>query len=198
MNNELKTSRVEALCDGIFAIAMTLLIVGFNEVLNWPKSLNEAELYGKMMEILPDIAYYAQSFIILAAFWVEHHHQFHYIKHTNLTLLFINLIAFMFIALIPFFTLVMDDYGLTRIAAALFNVNLLCAGALFYAHWAYAVNTPGMVDPSLDSKTIEFYKRKNLVIPVVSLIAIGVSFINPRVGSSMYFAVPVIILLLKK
>lgn len=195
MHNELKTKRVEALCDGIFAIAMTLLIVGFNDMVNWPKSLNETELRSLIFQMLPDLAYYVQSFIILGAFWIEHHHQFHYIKHTNLTLLFISLLAFMFVALIPFSTLIVGDYGHTHIAAILFEANLLCAGLFFYIHWVYAASKPGMTDRALDIKTIKFYNRKNLVIPIVSVIAIAISLVNPQVGSSIYFTVPIIIVL---
>ena len=198
MIGELKTNRIEALCDGIFAIAMTLLIVGFNDMIGWSKSMSEAQLSKVLSGILPDLAYYVQSFIILGAFWIEHHHQFHFIKHTNLTLLFINIFAFMFVALIPFSTLIVGDYGHTRIAAILFEANLLLAGLMFYIHWAYAVKKEGMMDHELDRNTINFYKRKNLVIPIVSVIAINISLINPRVGSSMYFAVPFIIALQKR
>jgi len=197
MSNELRTGRVEALCDGIFAIAMTLLIVSFTEMINWPASINEAELRKLLFDMVPDLVYYVQSFIILGAFWIEHHHQFHYIRHTDLKLLFINIFAFMFVALIPFSTMIVGDYGHTRIAAVLFEVNLLCAGIFFYIQWAYAVRKPGMTDPALDGNTIKFYSRKNLVVPVISVVAIAVSFIKPQIGSLIYFAAPFIIILQK-
>lgn len=197
MKNELKISRIEALCDGIFAIAMTLLIVGFNDLLKWPGSMTEPQLRGAILDMLPDLAYYVQGFIILAAFWIEHHQQFHYIKHVNLTLLSINMAALMFVALIPFSTLLVGDWGYLKTADIVFELNLLGAGTLFYIHWAYAVSRPGMVDSECDKKVIEFYKRKNSIIPIISIIAIGISLINPMVGSAMYFLVPLIIFLEK-
>ncbi len=195
MYTELKPSRVETLCDGIFAIAMTLLVVSFNDLARWPAIMNEAQVRKEILDLLPDFAYYVQSFIILGAFWVEHHHQFQYIKHVDLTLLFINIFAFMFVALIPFSTMVVGDYGHTRIAAMLFEINLLISGALFCVHWIYAAKKPGIANERLDSKTVNFYIRKNLVVPIISAIAIGISIINPQVGSSMYFVVPIIIFL---
>ena len=197
MKNELKTNRVEALCDGIFAIAMTLLIIGFSDMTQWASVVSEDQLRKLLLSMLPDFAYYVQSFIILGAFWIEHHHQFHYIKHTDIKLLFINIFAFIFVAFIPISTLIVGDYGHTRIAAFLFESNLLVAGLLFYVHWKYASSTPGMTDPELDEKTIKFYNRKNLVIPTVSVIAILITFISPQVGSSIYFTVPFIIALQK-
>ena len=91
MKNELKTGRIETLCDGIFAIAMTLLIVGFNEMVTWPGTVSEAELRRMLFAMWPDFAYYVQSFIILGAFWIEHHHQYHYIKHTDLKLYLLDI-----------------------------------------------------------------------------------------------------------
>ena len=197
MNNELKTGRVEALCDGIFAIAMTLLIVGFGDMAQWAGVLSEDQLCKLLLSMWPDFAYYVQSFIILGAFWVEHHHQFHYIKHTDLKLLFINIFAFIFVALIPVSTLIVGDYGHTKIAAFLFEANLLLAGLCFYFHWRYASGKSGMIDREIDRKTIQFYNRKNLVIPAVSVIAILITFLSPQVGSSIYFIVPFIIAMQK-
>jgi len=193
MNNELKTARVETLCDGIFAIAMTLLIVGFADMSQWASVTDDEQLRKLLFSMWPDFVYYVQSFIILGAFWIEHHHQFHYIKHTDLKLLFINLFAFIFVALIPVSTLIVGDYGHTRTAAFLFEINLLFAGLLFYIHWRYASGKSGMLSNDVDRKTIQFYSRKNLVIPIVSVIAILITFISPQIGSSIYFIVPFII-----
>jgi len=193
MKNELKTGRIEALCDGIFAIAMTLLIVGFADMAQWSSAMSEEELRKVLFSMWPDFAYYVQSFIILGAFWIEHHHQFHYIKHTDVKLLFINIFAFIFVAFIPVSTMIVGDYGHTRIAAFLFEVNLLLAGLFFYIHWRYATGKSGMTDHGLDKKTRQFYSRKNLVIPIVSVAAILITFISPQAGSSIYFIVPFII-----
>ena len=197
MNNELKTARIEALCDGIFAIAMTLLVVSFGEVGQWGKAMSEEQLRKLVFSLLPDFIYYLQSFIILGAFWIEHHHQFHYIKHTDIRLLFINIFAFIFVAIIPLSTMIVGDYGHTRIAALLFEANLLLAGLCFYIHWRYASSRRGMLDPDVDKKTIQFYNRKNLVVPIVSVIAILLTFMSSQVGSSIYFTVPFIIALQK-
>ena len=197
MKSELKTARIETLCDGIFAIAMTLLVISFNEMAFYTKTMNEAQLREALFAMWPDFIYYVQSFLILGAFWIEHHHQFHYIRHTDLKLLLINIFAFMFVALIPFSTLIVGDYGHTKVAAFLFEANLFFAGLFFYLNWKYAAGKSGMVDHDLDAKIVRFYNRKNLVIPIVSLIAMGVTLINSQVGSSLYFTVPFIIILQK-
>lgn len=193
MNRELKTSRIETLCDGIFAISMTLLIVGFNDMASWPGTIGEAELRKALFAMWPDFVYYVQSFLILGAFWIEHHHQFHYIRRVDLKLLVINILAFMFVALIPFSTLVVGDYGHTKIAAFLFEVSLFLAGLFFYINWRYASGEPGMMDGELDKKIVRFYNRKNLVIPIVSVAAVAITFVNPQMGSSIYFVAPFII-----
>jgi len=189
-NHELKTSRVEALTDSIYAFSMTLLIIGFEVVLNRPHKLNNGQLTKELFSLWPDFLHYVLGFIILGAFWIEHHHQFHFIKRTDSKLLFINVIGLMFIALIPFSTLIVGDYGELRIAALMFETNLLIAGLIMYAHWIYVTRERRLTDGKLEPHIVEFYKRRNLVIPIISIIAIFLSLINPRFGTVFYFTAP--------
>jgi uncharacterized membrane protein len=191
---ELKTNRVEALSDGIFAIAMTILIFGFEIIFQQPAQVGGQAFVGMMHDLWPDFLHYVEGFIILGAFWMEHHHQFHYIKKTDQKLLFINIVAFMFISLIPVSTVIVGDYGYLREASILFEVNLLTAGVVFYTHWSYATSRRRLTNANLNYRIVRFYKRRNLVIPAVSLIAICVSLFSPRFGTIFYFAVPFILI----
>lgn len=81
------THRLEALADGIFAIAMTLLVLN----LALPESgKGLAELRSLLLGQLDKFFSYAVSFILLAILWVRHHEQFHYIKRTDGRHLWIN------------------------------------------------------------------------------------------------------------
>ena len=90
-NTELKPNRIEALSDGIFAIAMTILVLSFEVILKHPSDLSERYLLDSMDELWPDFLHYAESFIILGVFWYQHHRQFHYIKKVDSILIFINI-----------------------------------------------------------------------------------------------------------
>lgn len=194
----LKTNRIEALSDGIFAIAMTILILSFETVLQQPSAYaNENHFIKALTALWPDFIHYVQSFIILGAFWYQHHRQFHYIKSVDVTLLFINIIGLMFIGLIPFTTVIVSDYGIFSSAAVVFEINLFLAGMVFFLHWLYATHKHRLVEKDLDISIVRYYRKRNLVIPVISLVALPLSVVAPRTGTLLYFIVPVILLLWK-
>ena len=193
---ELKTGRIEALSDGIFAIAMTILVLSFD--IPPKKFMDESALLRALIGLWPDFLHYVESFIILGVFWLQHHYQFHMIKRTDSVLIILNIFGLMFIAMIPFSTAVMGDHGHSFFAALLSNLNLLAAGLLFYLHWFYATQGRRLVDPDMDIRVIRFYRHRNLVIPVTAVIVIILSFFSPRWSTLVYFAVPLFLVLYKK
>ena len=192
-NFGLKTGRIEALSDGIFAIAMTILILSFETVSNQPGQIREEDLLEMLLGMWPDLLHYMESFIVLGVFWYQHHRQFHYIRRVDRGLLVLNIGALMFIGLIPFSTVMVSDFGDSFVVAALFEINLLIAGIVYFLHWLYASRENRLIDPSVDPCVIRFYSKRNFIIPAVSLCAIALSYFSPRVGLITYFAVPAIL-----
>ncbi|MFH1552195.1 MAG: TMEM175 family protein [Candidatus Omnitrophota bacterium] len=195
---DLKPNRIEALSDGIFAIAMTILVLSFETIFRQPMEMDEKYIISTLVSLWPDFIHYVQSFVILGAFWYQHHRQFHYIKKVDAVLIFMNILGLMFIALIPFSTVLVSDYGNTRPAALLFELNLLIAGLVFFIHWIYASDKHRLLDPGLDVGIIRFYEKRNLIIPAVSLCGIVVSLFNPRIGTLLYFSLPFILFLWRR
>ena len=193
----LKTSRIEALSDGIFSISMTILIITFEILLYPQKGISESGLITTLAELWPDFLHYVVGFVILGAFWMEHHYQFNYIHSVDPALLFINIVALMFISLIPFSTCVAGDYGHTRTAAWLLEINLMAAGLVFYFQWMYAAAGHRFVPQTLSRGVITFHSRRNLIVPLVSIAALAVSFFHPRMGTTLYLAVPFIMIFYK-
>ncbi len=194
LNVSLKTSRIEALSDGIFAVAMTILVIGFDILLTPKKGVSESGLIAALLALGPDLLHYVEGFIILGAFWIEHHYQFHFIQRTDSTLLFINIIGLMLIVLIPFSTCVAGDYSDTRVAVWLLEMNLLVTGLVFYLHWVYATARHRLVATNLDRRVIIFYAWRNLIVPLVSVGALILSWFQSWWGPVLYLAVPFILI----
>ena len=191
---ELKTSRIEALSDGIFAIAMTILILSFETIIQRPTQMDDEAVLGLLIGLWPDFLHYVISFVILGAFWFQHHFQFHHIKKVDLPLIYINIAGLLFVGLIPFTTVIVSDYGNTIVAAIAFELNMLIAGLIFFIHWRYAAWKHHLLDADIDPETVKFYTRRNLIIPGVSLLAMAVSCFVPRFGTIVYLLVPVVLL----
>jgi uncharacterized membrane protein len=97
----LSKNRIEALTDGIFAVVMTLLVLDISvpqiasSHYNVGSVAAETELVKRLFDLWPKILGFGISFIILAIYWMAHHRQFHYIKHLDHTLVWINIIFLM-------------------------------------------------------------------------------------------------------
>ena len=95
------TKRLETLVDGIFAIAMTLLVLGLAvPVIHAP--VTNASVQAAIFKLIPNFISLVVSFVLLAIFWKIHHRIFKQINKMNGTLLWINVIWLLFIVLVPF------------------------------------------------------------------------------------------------
>jgi uncharacterized membrane protein len=104
----LDTSRVEALSDSVFAVAITLLIL----TIQLPSSLgvtSTAPLAQALVQVMSSIGLkllsYVLSFVIVGIYWVGHQYTFHYIKRSDRVLLWLNLLLLLCIVFIPFPTM---------------------------------------------------------------------------------------------
>jgi len=195
MNKEstrMSVARIVALADGIFAIAMTLLVVTI-DIPKKSQMISAEGLHRFIFEQYHEILNYILSFILLAAFWTIHHQQFHYIKHTDRKHLWINIMIFMSITLVPFFTSLAGDFPDDLLAQLFFHFDMLTMGILFYLNWFYATKDKCLVESSLEDREITIEKKKLLIIPCAACLAIIISFIRPRVSSYLYLLIPVML-----
>src|SRR5512147_806749 len=134
----MESRRVETLADGVFAIAMTLLVLEVH-VPAVPEPVTGAGMLAALRGILPSVAGYAVSFIILGMVWIGHHTQFHFIRRVNRPLLYINIFYLLCVAFVPFATALLARYPLQPLAVVVYGVTLLLGGVMHYVHWNYAV-----------------------------------------------------------
>ena len=178
------TSRLETLVDGIFAIAMTLLVLGLAvPQINAP--LSNMVVQTALYNLLPNFISLVISFILLAIFWKIHHRIFKQIKMMNGTLLWINVIWLLFIVLVPFSASLTGDYGQFPISNVIFNVNMLGIASLLYLNWHYATRS-NFIHEKVNDAQITFTKRINLSFVILALLAIFLSFIIPQWSSIVY------------
>ncbi|MBM3118553.1 MAG: DUF1211 domain-containing protein [Chloroflexi bacterium] len=188
----LTTGRIQALADGIFAIAMTLLVL--NLILpDATAGLPNVKLHALLIEQAHKFYNYFLSFMLLAIFWIVHHHQFHFIKRADSRLLWINMFILMAVALMPFSSDIIGDFSGTITAEVFFAGNLLILGLLFLANWAYATSNHRLVDPDLDKEAIIRGLRRSMVTPAVSVVVIALAFVIPSWCTLLYLIIPVLL-----
>lgn len=108
--------RLETFCDGVFAIAITLLVLEIR-IPTTPEIQNTAELWHALGRILPSICAFLLSFVIILITWVNHHNAFKLVKGSCSSFLYANGFLLLTIAFLPFPTSMLGEYILTNHAA---------------------------------------------------------------------------------
>jgi len=196
-NGYLPTKRLETLVDGIFAIAMTLLVLGL-AVPHINGQLSENVIQNAFYNILPSFYSFILSFFLLAIFWSGHHRIFNQIKRINSTLLWINVTWLLFIVMVPFSASAIGQYGSYALPSVIFNLNMMGIAFLLYLNLHYA-SQKGLLHEDVNTTRINFSKRFNTIFIFIALLAVILSFVIHS-WSTMIYAVlfPIHILVKRK
>jgi uncharacterized membrane protein len=191
---ELGRNRIEALTDGVFAVAMTLLVLDI-KVPEFQESLTAAELAAKLFALWPKFLSYTISFVILGVYWVGHHVQLSFIRRADRPLLWINIFFLLWVALVPFSTALLSEYPKTQLAIGVYGANLIAIGLTLAFHWGYATSGYRHVDPDIHPGLVRAAMVRTLIGPFIYIIAIGLSFLRAEVSLALYALVPVLYIL---
>ncbi len=147
----MRTHRLEGLSDGVFAIAITLL------VLDLAVPGTREELFHAFFREWPAYLAYVVSFSSIGAIWLGHSVITEYLDRADSTLLRLNLLLLLFVSFLPFPTKPVSEYlgarHNERVATTIYGLTLLVAVFLLWVLWRYAVRE-GLVRPDADDVEI--------------------------------------------
>jgi uncharacterized membrane protein len=136
-----ETSRIEAFSDGVFAIAITLLVLDL-------KVPAEPPLLAGLLAQWPVYVAYLISFTFILIMWVNHHWMFQHIVRSDSRLMLWNGLLLLGITVVPFPTSIVAQYVLTpdqTTAAAVYNAWFIVIGIFFSQLWRYASDNGRMM-----------------------------------------------------
>jgi uncharacterized membrane protein len=137
--------RLAALSDGIFAVAMTLLVLDLrvpaSEGIN-----NSLDLWNALIKISPSLLTYFMSFLTLGIFWVGQQTQLNHFTRSNRNLTWIHLAFLLVVTLMPFSTSFLAAFIKLRLALVVYWFNIFLLGAVLFASWRYAQHAGLMKD----------------------------------------------------
>src|SRR6201995_3571384 len=140
--------RLAALSDGIFAVAMTLLVLD----LHVPASEaihSQGQLWHTLAHATPELISYLLSFMTLGIFWNGQQAQLNAFERSDRHLTWIHLAFLFLVTLMPFSTRLLADYFTFRSVLIVYWGNILLLGAALFASWRYAVRA-GRLQPKID------------------------------------------------
>lgn len=187
----LSKHRIEALSDGIYAIAMTLAVLNIDAA-ELPSWTSPETFFSALSVIWDQLFHYAIAFLTVGAFWVAHQQRFNYIRHVDRTFLWYCIMSLFLIALIPFTTSLAGDFNDISFAVQLFGLNLLLIGVCENAGWRYASNHHHLIDPTLKESWIMQSRNRGMVTPAIALAVIVMAFFSPDWATILFLLVPFI------
>lgn len=200
----LPTSRLEAFSDGVFAIAITLLVLE----LHVPTG-REALVRGLGHE-WPRYLGYLVSFTFIGGVWIAHSNMTRFIKAADPTLMRLNLTLLLFVSFLPFTTAIVATHLFAtilplshdtvleagppgeRVAVVLFGLNLTLAAFMVYRVIRYAARTPGMADDDVAEEELQAFARERRAAALFQGGATVLGAFVPVVAIVIYLAVSLV------
>lgn len=179
-------ARVLTFSDGMFAIAMTLLVVGI-EVPDIPDTESVGELWDALGDLYPSIISFVISFAVIGRYWLAHHQFFSLLKGVTLSLITINLVYLLFIAFLPFPTGLLGNFFENPLAFAIYSLAVAAVSGMEIVMFRAARRGDMLIRPLPDD--VYRWGVVQSASPVVFFLAsIPVAFLaDPNIAVVMWF-----------
>lgn len=186
------TRRIEALSDGVFAIAMTLLVLNLN-VPSIAGQATETKLWQALSSMSTNLADFVVSFLLLGSAWAVHMRQFEFIRYGDRHLTMINTLRLLVVVFIPFTTSLAGDYTGLLLAKILLPINFFLLGVVSAWQWGYACKHQKSFAPDLTAEEMRHGKLRNTIFLFVSAVVVLLSFFIGTWAFLLFFALPVLV-----
>jgi uncharacterized membrane protein len=174
------TARLEAFSDGVFAIAITLLVLE----LKLPQAdvLAAGGLWPALASRWPSYIGYALSFLVIGVMWANHHALFEYIRRADRSVLLANLMLLMGVSFLPFPTAVLADHladAATRTSATVFyGATLVFTSLSFNLLWYVGRRDARLLGREISQQGLRTITRRYAIAGVLYAVATGLAFVN--------------------
>ena len=189
--------RIEALTDGIFAVAMTLLVIE----LKFPEHAEihtAADLAQAMANLSPKFYSWIISFMVLALFWIAHHRIFNHVRHVNGRLVGLNIFQLAFVSLMPFCAVLIGEHGGALLSQIFYSSNMVLLAIFSLALSRYVYRHPELASQPMSRGAYRGAQIRNLTLIAISCIAVGVGFFTVPVIGNIAYALMAIVMPLSR
>ena len=186
--------RIISLSDGVFAFALTLLVLGLTvpSVTGATDAQTSSHLWGAIQGDWQKFLGYAFAFVMIGIWWMNHHRTFRYIERYDFVLMWLNMAVLLEVAVMPFVLQVYTAYSPTQTAVVLFAFMQTLTGVTLNVLWRYASNGHRLIDPKLTAEEIRTAANRGLLPALAFAASIGISFVSVPAAEYFWF-VPILL-----
>ena len=188
-----ETGRIEAFSDGVFAFAITLLVLYLKDPV---VSGGKSSLLLGLLDQWPTFFAFVTSFMTILILWVGHHEMFTYIVRADRRFMYLNGFLLFFVTLTPFTTSLVADHIVssdanTNIAAAVYSGSFLLLGVAWNLVWRYASGPRKLLSRDLTAAELKTFTRAFYVGPISYTAALLIALVSGVASVALIFAVAI-------
>ncbi len=196
-DEEKETGRIEAFSDGVFAIAITLLVLTIK--IPEPAETAQTGLLAALGRQWPVYLALVASFFFILVMWINHHRLYTVIRRSDNNLLLLNGLLLFGVTVVPFTTALVAQYLPTQekvLAVIVYSGWFFIISVFFNLLWRYASYKNRLFNSRTDSHLVAFISRQYWFGPIFYLAALLVAFVNPylslflSIALAVFFALP--------
>ncbi|MGH2587258.1 MAG: TMEM175 family protein [Dehalococcoidia bacterium] len=169
--------RVIGLSDGVFAFAMTLMVLQFD--VPSPDRVAATDVAHEVLKQWPSFMAYAISFFMVANYWIVHHRIFRDIKSHDATLLWLNILCLFTISFLPFPTDVMGEYSESAFATSFYAVSMAATSLILTLIVWYASRDRRLTRKEITPRQLQYNLLRGFGVSAVFLLSIGIALVSP-------------------
>jgi uncharacterized membrane protein len=187
-----EAARTTVFSDGVIAIAGTLLVVDLKP----PVLLHGQTLGGALLAQWPRYVAFVSSFAVISLIWIHHHRLFRMLRHTDNTLVNLNLLLMLAVLFIPFPTALLAAYPYERVSAVLYTSAVALNVLLFNVMWRHIRRRRRLLWSEVDDRVVKLVGVQYKIGLLTYLLLVVISFFSVRVSIAgniilaVYYALP--------
>jgi uncharacterized membrane protein len=171
-------ARIEAFSDGVFAVAITLLVIDIR-VPTFAHEPSNGEMWIALGAIASKMMIFAVSFLVVGYFWIGHHLIFWSIERSNRILMWSNLLFLFPIVCLPAATALVSEYPKNGTAATVYVAIVMTTALLLDLLWWYA-SSNGLISSTMTPESVTAQHRRLIVVTLIMLVAAGIAPFFPQ------------------
>jgi uncharacterized membrane protein len=178
--------RLIALVDGIFAVAMTLLVLDL-------KLPNDRYVADALLQMLPSFVVYLITFSSIVGYWYMHHSTFQYVARVNGRLIVLSMLGMLFVTLFPLSASIVGTHPLEPMATVCMSLNSALYCLSMWGLWSYLAGHKQLMSPTGDMSRLNRMIRVMGAIGVGLMVAIPLAFVTPFLAYVIWICVPPVV-----
>ncbi len=184
MNIPMNKNRLEAFSDGVIAIIITIMVLELH-IPDLREGFSDADVWAALLHLLPKLAAYLLSFLVVAIMWLNHHALFDKLPHSTAVLVWHNAFLLFTMSLIPLPTAFLSEHPTLSQAAMLYGLVMFLNALAFLLMRRYVEGRAGLLPPNAT------VRRSNLLSTALYCSSIPLSLLSVYLSFVIFIIIPV-------